>query len=396
MPTLWSKINIRDHPPYERALEYAKRTKTTPLSVHINLIKHFSDPSNLDYALDRTLEIISPEVHRVTSLVVEVPFQAGLLRILHAFFRFRRSPPLERLQVMSYEYFNIGIDSETPTDRIFPQGQLLGNIRHLDLDNVDISWNRVRFRNLYSLRVANLGGPTLLAMHHVCAIIGACPRLESLILENLSPSDEIDVLEQINPVPIALPYLRTLQFKQVHVDGFMFRILNARNLVHLTLHELESDGHNEHLPRFIQGLQSARTIRSRVVVSETKLEYLQISKCRFNLDSVEQLIVSSPNLRELYIDSMDCVTDTLFSSLFVSKPVEKGACKKLEILRIVDCQNLTSAEVLKRVVSSRRGKKRDSGVKELERLDVKSCPVSNESKTKKWFERNVVDLCWVT
>ncbi|KAG8961579.1 hypothetical protein FRC03_005220 [Tulasnella sp. 419] len=178
MPTLWSKINIRDHPPYERALEYAKRTKTTPLSVHINLLKHFSDPSNLDYALDRTLEIISPEVHRVTSLVVEVPFQAGLLRILHAFFRFRRPPPLERFQVMSYEYFNIGIDSETPTDRIFPQGQLLGNIRHLDLDNVDISWNRVRFRNLDSLRVANLGGPTLLAMHHVCAIIGACPRLE--------------------------------------------------------------------------------------------------------------------------------------------------------------------------------------------------------------------------
>ncbi|KAG8952071.1 hypothetical protein FRC03_012281 [Tulasnella sp. 419] len=391
---LWSKIDFRGRPPYDCAQEYIRRSKPSSLSVYFNSQRHKSSLSE-SQNMDKALELISNNVDRVKSLVVEVTSTSELVKVLRTFCQASSPVPLESLQLARYNMIGRGISGGETAPRLGYIKQLMQGIRHIRLVNVNIPWDDVTHRSLSSLRLAHLShhsnGPSI---NNLRSVIAGSPRLESLALEDVRISDKF-IVNQVAPTPITLPFLHTLQLKQLSNGGdhFVLATLIAPNLVRLTLHDLPSQDLNNVLPDFVRGLQ---TIESGAVISSCRVEYLQLCNCKLESTVVEGMLASLPNLLEIYFHSMDCVTDSLFSSLIISdqEVTDSNACKKLQILRVVDCSHFTMAEVLKQAITSRQGMLQDSGVEELKRLDVKWCPMANEFENKEWFKQNVKTVFW--
>ncbi|KAG8927547.1 hypothetical protein FRC02_008075 [Tulasnella sp. 418] len=77
---LWSKIDFRGRPPYDCAQEYIRRSKPSSLSVYFNSQRHKSSLSE-SQNMDKALELISNNVDRVKTLVVEVTSTSEIVKV---------------------------------------------------------------------------------------------------------------------------------------------------------------------------------------------------------------------------------------------------------------------------------------------------------------------------
>ncbi|KAG8966806.1 hypothetical protein FRC03_011329 [Tulasnella sp. 419] len=395
--TLWSNIDFRGGPPYEYAQEYIRRSKASVLSVFIDSrheTSEISDPENLDKAL----ELLSTEVPRVKSLVVILPTLQEVMKVLKTFSQSPNPPPLEQLQLTTDEDPDGSvIDGGELAAKPLYYKQLMEGIRHIELDNVYLPWNSTTFGNLSSLRLANLSNDEITpSVDQLHSILTWSPGLETLVLENLEITLETG---QRPPTPVVLPSLSALTVSGISegADLLVLAMLIAPNLIRLTLQDLPiGNGTDLLLSTFVKGLQTT-SIPNSDSVTESRMEYLRLSNCNFEEVVIERMLVSLPNLVDVGFDSIFGVTDSLFSPLIISDQEEvavSNACKRLEVLRIESCAHFNTAEVLKKVVKSRKEKAGGSGVRELKRLVIRWCTVENEAENIEWFKEHVEKVIW--
>ncbi|KAG8961578.1 hypothetical protein FRC03_005219 [Tulasnella sp. 419] len=237
------------------------------------------------------------------------------------------------------------------------------------------------------------------SMHQLHTILAGSSGLESLALEELRFSIIGHENDSSKLPPIILPSLHTLKLDHINMEAnsLILSTLIAPNLVRLSLGGMEGEGDTNLLSTFIKGLQQTIVLKSGSTVIESSLRCLRLAECRFQSATVEKMILSLTNLRDITFCLMGCVTDTLFSSLVIPDQEEMGsshACKRLRVMRILYCYNLTRINVLKKVVTSRKGAHQGSDGQELDGLMVYKCPIEDEARSGEWFRQNVRNVHW--
>lgn len=380
-PMLWTRIDFREGPPFDKAKEWLNRSQDCHLEVVFDVVEDATQFSDIEPVLV-ALNILQPHSARISRLLIRMNTPDEMAIIIGRLTSQDQILPLKALALMVDEADGDLLATESLQGKAGILKAILEGLEELQIERVSIPWDQVSFRGLKILKLLSLGqaeSPTPQQLH---AILSASPNLEAF---EMYDSDLEGSFERTELSPIVFPKLHSLKLSTLDrtTTQFAFHIITAPNLSILHVGEIDISSRSGRSSSKTEGRKWLSAFFDRI--EPTSLRTLRIAEDDLNESDFIAILSASRGLEEVHLGENLEVNHRLLEWLQGKAEDGTSACPNLKTLKLESCNNVTS-ESVKSLVEARQAAGRP-----LQTLSVKYCNLEEEG-VKEWLQARVPDV----
>ncbi|KAG8898371.1 hypothetical protein FRC00_002896, partial [Tulasnella sp. 408] len=375
-PMVWTRIDFREGPPFEKSKEWLNRSE----DCHIEVVFDFLEDSTQleeNETVMAALDILQPHGGRISRLLIRMNTLDEMATIIGRLTSGDQTLPLKALALSVDEADGDLLARESLHGKAGTLKAILEGLEELELDRVHIPWNLVSFNGLKILKLQSLEKPESPTPQQLHAILSASPNLEVF---EIYDSDLEGSFERNELSPIVFPKLQTLKLSLM--DGtttrFAFQLITAPKLA-----ILRADGFDISGGSSIQSTVDAGKLLPAFFdrIEPTSLRILHIIQDELTDSNFLDILSASRGLEEIQFGDNTSISPGLLKWL-EGKEDGASACPNLKSLKLDSCSGITSDSVKKLV------KARKAAGRPLQTLSLKYCSVDEEG-LEEWLKARV-------
>ncbi|KIP05165.1 hypothetical protein PHLGIDRAFT_74698 [Phlebiopsis gigantea 11061_1 CR5-6] len=348
---LWSRIVAGTHHSLAKTFRKLERSKSIPLHICVDFSPRVENGTVTTESIVRTMDLLRTSVWRWKTFRLTVPNRpqahAALTRCKES------APLLEVLSIHVLHSMQEDVFHPNPPRALF-EGQT-PSLTYCSMTSFNFGWD---IHLLSHLRVLKLGGywnGYAPSMDTTLSVLRACPRLEELVLRNMSdidsgscpgfdtdPSEYDDVSARVSDTrTIHLPHL-------VNASFYYSGTVRTRTILSLlTCPALESVD-----LCFLDNVSPMIEHLRRQSLTFLPLRRLRIESCFFSELKLARFLRRVPSLTTLELVDVEDASSSLLRNLATPPTTQTWVCPKLATLSLEGCTTL-DWETIRSVVESR-------------------------------------------
>ncbi|KAJ7110057.1 hypothetical protein C8R44DRAFT_549783, partial [Mycena epipterygia] len=347
--TLWNAIWFRGAGVrIDRAWAWFDRARQAPLDIRIDgdpagedsdsesesVIDLTDQPSMTASDMRQMLTRLFTKLSTIRMLIIVVDEWKSALVVLELL---RSCGPAGVPMLQRFELHRGGLKNEDRKSLVWPTivpqpflgGVAAPSLAYLSLNGIPIDWSRSILENLTTFDIRRLPMTHSPDAARFREVLRNCPRLQKLSMDGAGPKYE----EDVDVVPVELPYLRTLviaDFSRLYAM-FLFSQFSAPNVNDLTLMNLCGE---DYLPLFLQLTSTFPKVRLLTAYS------IQFDASQPGLITMTRWLDSMPLLTYLRVAN---VANQFFGTFFRPHASVADPNPVAPRLAVVDCQSVDPA-----------------------------------------------------
>ncbi len=312
-PILWSRVVVSNHVSLDKARRRLSRSKSVPLHVDINFSPQMDGRGGTTEMIIHAMDILYPSIWRWKSFHLSVPTRPQAHAALS---RCKEKAPM--LQVLQVRVFNTMQDDHyTPPPLPLFEGHF-PRLEVCSFNSFNFGWDLSMVRGLRVLELGGYWNNFAPAVDVILDILRASPRLEELLLRNMSDVD---------------PETCAMYEHEPHLDKrFPSHMIQLPRLTKMTFH--------------YAGIQRTRTILSQITFPALeKVALCYMDNVTTLLNHLKRQSLTSLPLRHLRIEA------SFFGELELVRLLSRTS--SLTTLELVDVEDASSSLIKVRVTTVR-------------------------------------------